>query len=134
MTKLIKIEGVGEVFARKLEEAGVSSIEGLLEAGATAKGRQELEAKTGIDHTFILRWVNHGDLFRIKGVGEEYAELLESAGVDTVAELAQRRPDNLLEKLVAVNHEKHCVRHIPGLSQVQSWVDHAKQLPRKVSY
>jgi len=78
---------------RKLEAAGVKTVEALLEAGATPKGREELAQKAGIDKGLILEWVNHADLFRIKGVAEEYSDLLEEAGVDTVVELAQRNPE-----------------------------------------
>jgi len=82
----------------------------------------------------ILRWVNHADLFRIKGVGEEYADLLEAAGVDTVPELAQRNAENLLQKVTEVNEEKNLVRALPRLDQLQDWIGQAKELPRKVEY
>ena len=134
MTKLIDIEGIGPVYAAKLQEAGVSSAEALLEQGATPKGRQEIAEKSGISDGLILEWVNHMDLYRIRGVGSEYADLLEEAGVDTVPELAQRKPENLLAKMTEVNGEKKLVRRLPVLSQVQSWVEQAKQLPRIVTY
>ena len=98
MAKLTKIEGVGEFYAQKLQEAGVGTTQALLEKGASPKGRQEIAKKTGIRETLILRWVNRVDLFRIKGVGEEYSDLLEAAGVDTVPELAQRNPENLYQR------------------------------------
>ena len=99
-----------------------------------ARERKELEEKTGISGTLILEWVNRADLYRIKGVGEEYSDLLEAAGVDTVPELAQRNPDNLYEALVALNAEKKLVRHMPGRAQVASWIAQAKELPRVMTY
>lgn len=134
MTKLTDIEGVGEVYAQKLKIAGVNTAEALLAQGSTPKGRQELAEKADISGKLILEWVNHVDLFRIKGVGEEYADLLEEAGVDTVPELAQRKAENLLEKMTAVNAEKKLVRRPPVLSQVVDWIEQAKQLPRVVTY
>lgn len=134
MAKLTDIEGVGEVYAGKLKEAGVTNTEALLKMGSTPKGRLEIAEKSGISEKLILEWVNHVDLFRIKGVFEEYADLLEEAGVDTVPELAQRKPENLLEKMSAVNAEKKLVRRLPVLSQVTDWVEQAKQLPRVITY
>lgn len=134
MAKLIYIEGVGEIYAQKLKDAGVKSTDALLKMGATPKGRKTIAEKSGISEKLILEWVNHVDLFRIKGVGEEYADLLEEAGVDTVPELAQRNPANLLEKMVEVNAQKKLVRRLPVLSQVESWVAQAKKLPRVLEY
>ena len=134
MAKLLDIEGVGETYARKLKAAGVASTGALLKMGATPKGRQEIAEKSGISEKLVLEWVNHVDLFRIKGVGEEYADLLEEAGVDTVPELAQRKAENLLEKMTAVNAEKKLVRRLPVLSQVSDWIGQAKKLPRVVTY
>jgi predicted flap endonuclease-1-like 5' DNA nuclease len=132
--KLVDIEGVGEVYAAKLKAAGVGTAEALLKMGAAAKGRQEIAEKSGISEALILEWVNHTDLFRIKGVGEEYADLLEEAGVDSVPELAQRRADHLLEKMTEVNAQKKLVRRLPVLSQVTDWVEQAKKLPRLVTH
>lgn len=134
MAKLTKIEGVGEFYAQKLQEAGIATTQALLEKGASPQGRQEIAEKAGIPETFILRWVNHVDLFRIKGVGEEYADLLEASGVDSVPELAQRNPENLYPRLVAVNQEKKLVRQLPTQAQVSNWVEQAKRLPRVVTY
>lgn len=134
MAKLTDIEGVGDVYAQKLKAAGVSSTAALLAQGSTPKGRQELAEKAEVSGKLILEWVNHVDLFRIKGVGEEYADLLEEAGVDTVPELAQRKAENLLEKMAAVNEDKKLVRRLPVLSQVVDWIEQAKQLPRVVTY
>ncbi len=134
MAKLITIEGVGETYARKLEEAGIRTTQMLLKKGATPAGRKEIVEKTGISEKLILEWVNHVDLFRIRGVGEEYADLLEEAGVDTVPELAQRNPENLYQTLVEVNQAKKLVRKMPVLTQVADWVEQAKQLPRVITY
>jgi len=134
MAKLTEIEGVGEVYAQKLQEAGIRTTQALLEKGASPQGRKEIAEKTGISETLILEWVNHVDLFRIKGVGEEYADLLEAAGVDTVPELAQRNPENLYPKLVAVNQEKKLVRQLPTQARVSDWVEQAKRLPRVITY
>ncbi len=134
MAKLDYIEGVGGAYAKKLSAAGVGSTGALLKMGATAKGRKELAAKSGITETLILEWVNHVDLFRIKGVGQEYADLLEEAGVDTIPELAQRKADHLVKKMEEVNKAKKLVRRLPVLSQVESWVEQAKKLPRVVNY
>ena len=134
MTRLSTIEGIGDVYQQKLVDAEIQSVEELLEAGKTPKGRRDLEESSGISGKLILEWVNGADLFRIKGVGEEYSDLLEAAGVDTVPELAQRNAENLYTKLAETNAEKHLVRRIPGRDQVASWVEHAKALPRIVTY
>jgi predicted flap endonuclease-1-like 5' DNA nuclease len=134
MANLLMIEGVGEKYAQKLKGAGIKSTDALLKMGSTPKGRKEIAAKTGIGDSLILEWVNHVDLFRIKGVGEEYADLLEEAGVDTVVELATRNPENLLQKMAEVNLEKKLVRRMPVLSMVLSWVEQAKHLPRMINY
>lgn len=134
MTSIVDIEGVGDSYAQKLKAAGIGTVEALLEKGATPAGRKDIEGKTGISGKYILKWVNHADLFRIKGVGGQYAELLEVAGVDTVAELAQRKPENLHPAMVKANEEKKLVRVVAALSKVSDWVAQAKKLPRKVSY
>jgi len=134
MANIVDIEGIGEAYAKKLTEAGIKTVEALLKEGGTPKGREALAEKTGIDHKKILEWVNRADLARIKGVGSEYADLLESAGVDTVTELAQRKPENLFQKMEAVNAEKKLVRKMPTAAQVADWVDQAKKLPRAVTY
>ena len=134
MTKILAIEGIGKTYAEKLAGAGVKTIEALLDKGATPKGRKELAEKAGLGDGQILQWVNHADLFRIKGIGEEYSDLLEAAGVDTVVELANRNAANLVAKLEAVNKEKELVRRLPTLSMVTTWIDMAKCLPRKINY
>jgi predicted flap endonuclease-1-like 5' DNA nuclease len=134
MSNLTNIEGIGATYAAKLQEAGVVTTEALLKQGATPSGRKEIAEKTGISNKLILRWVNMSDLFRIKGVGEEYADLLEAAGVDTVPELAQRNAVNLQEKMAQINEEKKLVRAVPPQATVSGWVDQAKELDRVVSY
>lgn len=134
MSKLIEVEGIGEAFAKKLVACGIKSTNGLLKDGASAKGRKHIAEKTGISETIILEWVNHIDLFRLRGVGGEYADLLEEAGVDTVVELAQRNPDNLHQKLQAINAERKLVRKLPTVFQVRNWIKQAAELPKVVSY
>lgn len=134
MAKLEAIEGIAEIYAGKLRAAGIGTIEALLEAGSSPKGREEIAEKTGIGGALILEWVNLADLFRIKGIAEEYSDLLEEAGVDTVPELAQRNPEHLYAKLVETNAEKKLVRKLPAQSQVSDWVAQAKALPRVVTY
>ena len=134
MAKLEIIEGIGPVYAEKLRAAGVRSVNALLQAGATPKGRKELAEKTGIGDERILDWVNRADLMRITGIGEEYSDLLEWAGVDTVPELAKRNPDNLHKRMLEVNEEKRLVRRPPTRDMVARWVEQAKTLKRIVSY
>jgi predicted flap endonuclease-1-like 5' DNA nuclease len=134
MASVIDIEGIGEVYAKKLREAGIPTTQALLSEGATPRGRKTLTEKTGIGDTLILKWVNRADLFRVKGIGEQYSDLLEAAGVDTVVELAQRNPEHLHGKLAETNQAKHLVRVVPGLERVAEWVRQAKTLPRVVSY
>lgn len=134
MARLIDIEGIGKVYVEKLNKTGISTTDSLLKACAKPQGRKEIAEKTGISDKLILEWTNLADLFRIKGIGEEYSDLLEEAGVDTVPELAQRNPENLLEKLNEVNETKKLVRRLPVLSQVESWVKQAKELPRVIEY
>jgi predicted flap endonuclease-1-like 5' DNA nuclease len=134
MTNVVEIEGVGEAYAEKLGAVGVSTIEGLLDAGATSHGRKELAEKADISEHLILKWVNHSDLFRINGVAGEYAELLEASGVDTVLELAQRNPTHLQAKMAETNESKKLVRRVPSETEVEGWVKEAKTLPRRVEY
>jgi predicted flap endonuclease-1-like 5' DNA nuclease len=134
MTKLTTIEGIGQVYAEKLQAEGIKTTEALLEAGKTPKGRQVLAEVTGIGNKLILKWVNRADLFRVKGISEEYADLLEAAGVDTVPDLARRNAENLYAKLAEVNAEKTLVRKLPGQAQVGDWIEQAKALPRVMTY
>ncbi|MBC7264840.1 MAG: DUF4332 domain-containing protein [Chloroflexi bacterium] len=135
MARIINIEGIGPVYKQALKEkARITTTEALLKACATPKQREELAAKTGISEQLILEWANLADLFRIKGVGEEYSDLLEEAGVDTVVELAQRNPENLYAAIKEVNERKALVRRLPTLKQVRDWVEQAKRLPRVLTY
>lgn len=134
MAKIVDIEGIGPIYAEKLQAIGIKTVEGLLKAGATPKGREEIAEQTGITKALILEWVNHADLYRIKGVGEEYSDLLEEAGVDTVVELATRNPENLYAKIIEVNAEKKLVRRPPSQSMVADWVLQAKDMDRAVFY
>jgi uncharacterized membrane protein HdeD (DUF308 family) len=128
------IEGIGPMYGEALKDAGVETPMSLLEAGATPSGRKELAEKTEISSKLILTWVNHADLMRIKGVGSQFADLLEESGVDTVPDLAQRNPANLYAKIVEVHGQKGLVRRVPGLREVEAWVAEAKELPRVVRY
>lgn len=132
--KVEKIEGVGAKFAAKLAQAGITNTKHLLERAATRKGRKELAAATGVDEQLILKWANLSDLMRIKGVGEEFSELLEVAGVDTVKELAKRRPDNLRAAMVEANEKRKLVRQLPSIGQLESWVKQAKDMAPVMSY
>ncbi len=134
MSKLEKIEGVGEAYAKKLHEAGITTTDSLLEKGSSSKGRKEISEKSGIGEKTILKFVNQVDLARIKGISEEYGELLEVSGVDSVPELAQRNPENLMDSLTRVNDSKKLVRKLPSLSQITTWVDQAKTLPKIVTH
>ena len=134
MTNLTTIEGIGEVYSGQLTEAGISTTEDMLEKAATPAGRQAIEEETGRGGKLILRWANMADLFRINGVSEEYADLLEACGVDTVPELAQRNPENLYQALLQTNEEKQLTHGTFGESQVASWISKAKELPRALTY
>lgn len=132
--KVIDIEGVGEFYAEKLTAVGIAKVSELLDKCATPKGRQELAEKTGISDKLILRWTNHADLFRIKGVGPQFAELLEAAGVDTVKEFRHRVPENLQPKLEETNQAKHLVGRVPSLKEVKRMVALAATLDPIVTY
>ena len=134
MTQVEDIEGIGPAQATKLKTLGITTVEALLEKGASPKGRDEIATTAGISEKAVLRWVNHADLYRIKGVAAEFAELLEAAGVDSVPELAQRSPANLAAKLAEVNEAKKLTRRVPSESQVTTWVAEAKSLPRVVTH
>jgi predicted flap endonuclease-1-like 5' DNA nuclease len=131
---VVDVEGIGPLYAAKLETAGVTTTDDLLAHGAKAKGREDLEAATGISHTLILKWVNRVDLYRVSGIGSEYSDLLEVAGVDTVPELAQRNAANLTDTLAEANASRNLVRRLPTLEVVADWIEQAKKLPRVVQY
>ena len=132
--KVEEVEGIGPTFGEKLRSAGVTDTDGLLNATKTKKQRTELAEKTGIPEKNILKWANMVDLFRINGVGSEYSELLEAAGVDTVPELAQRVPGNLAAKILDVNDAKKLTRKVPTEKDIAAWVSEAKLLPRMIEH
>ncbi len=132
--KIIDIEGIGPAYAAKLNGVGIRTTDVLLQEGCGPEERKRLAAATGIADSLILEWVNLADLYRVKGIGRQYSDLLEEAGVDTVVELATRVPENLLAKMVEVNKEKNLVNKLPGVSQVKNWVAQAKKLRRVVTY
>ena len=132
--KITEIEGIGPVYQEKLAAAGIKTVEGLLEAGASKSGRKKIAEDSGLDESKILVWVNMADLFRINGVASQFAELLKAAGVDTVKELRNRNAENLHAKLVEVQEEKKITRTVPALSQVTDFVEQAKKLEPMVTY
>jgi len=132
--KIIDIQGIGPVYAEKLVGIGIETVDQLLEKGADAKGRQAIEDATGIRHDLVLTWVNHADLFRVKGIGPQFAELLEAAGVDTVKELRNRNAANLAAKMAEVNEEKHLTRRTPVEKEVAKFIELAKELEPKVTH
>lgn len=134
MASILEIEGIGPVYREKLMAYGIRTVEALLKQGASPSGRRAISEGTGITSTLILEWVNHADLWRIKGVAEEYSDLLEETGVDTVVELAQRVPANLHKKMTEVNMMKKLVRQLPSEKQVANWVSQAKMMSRVVTY
>lgn len=134
MASIDAIEGIGPKFATKLRKAGIRTTEGLLKRGSDRAGRRELVAATGFSSHQILEWVNRADLFRVKGVGEEYSDLLEASGVDTVKELRTRNAANLTEKMAEVNRKKRLVRRLPTESMVKRWIAAAKKLTPVVKY
>ncbi|WP_249695697.1 DUF4332 domain-containing protein [Stappia sp. WLB 29] len=129
-----EIEGIGPAYAEKLQAVGIRTTEAYLERAKDPKGRKALAEETGIDDKRILKWANMADLMRISGVGEEYSELLEAAGVDTVKELKHRVPANLHAKMKEVNEAKKLVRQLPSESAVEKWVAQAKELPPVMTY
>jgi predicted flap endonuclease-1-like 5' DNA nuclease len=133
--RIDEVEGIGATYAEKLSAAGVSSTDDLLEKGAKPGGRDALADATGISGTLILEWVNHVDLMRIKGVGSEYSDLLEAAGVDSPAELARRNAANLattVQEVVAARPT--IVRRVPSESELQDWIDQSGKLPKVVEH
>ena len=129
-----KIEGIGPAYAEKLAAAGIKKVGDLLKHGATRYSRQRIAEDTGISASQILDWVNRADLMRIPGVGKEYSDLLEAAGVDTVRELANRRADNLFQKMANANKAIRRVRRLPSQGEVTAWIERAQQLPAVISY
>lgn len=134
MAGIEDIEGIGPVFGAKLKAAGIATVESLLTNAASRAQREDLSARTGIDEDKLLEWANRADLFRVKGIGSEYSDLLEAAGVDTVPELATRNAENLLEALRKTNESRKLVRQLPTLDEVKAWIDHARQLPKVITH
>lgn len=132
--KLTDIEGIGVTVGKKLNTAGIKSVNGLLKEGATKKGRKKLAEASGIDESKILTFVNMADLYRVKGIGSEYSELLVKAGVDSVKELSKRKPANLTQAMEDLNSKKKLVRAVPTLKRVEGWVESAKSLDKVVSH
>lgn len=132
--KIVEIEGIGDAYASKLEAAGVKTTDDLLKEAATKKGREKLAEETGISEKLILKWANHADLFRIKGVAGQFAELLEAAGVDTVKEFRHRVAANLQPKLVEVNTEKNLCNRVPSVGELERMIAQAKELDPAISY
>jgi predicted flap endonuclease-1-like 5' DNA nuclease len=135
MARIDEVEGIGPAYAEKLAAASVKTTDELLAAGASAGGRDKLAQATGITGKLILEWVNHCDLMRLKGVGSEYSDLLEAAGVDSPAELAQRNAANLVAKIAEVVAAKpSIVRRAPTQSMIEGWIAEAKTLDKVVTH
>ena len=134
MTKLDEIEGIGPSYAQSLKKAGIDTIEELLQVGGEPAGRDTIAEKSGLSLKLILEWVNHADLMRIKGVGSEFADLLEAAGVDSVPDLAARNAANLAAKLDEINEAKNLVRRVPNEATLADWIAEAKTLPKAVHH
>ena len=132
--KIDQIEGIGEVYAKKLQEAGINTTDELLEKCADKSGRTKLAEETGISEKLILKWTNHADLFRINGIAGQFAELLEAAGVDTVKELKHRIPANLHAKVTEVNNEKNLCNRVPSEAELTKMIDQAKELEAIITY
>ncbi len=132
--KIDQIEGIGEAFAKKLEAVGVMTTADLLAQCGTKAGRTKIADMTGISEKLILKWTNHADLFRIKGVAGQFAELLEAAGVDTVKEFRHRVAANLQPKLEATNEEKKLCKRVPSVAKLEKMIEQAKVLEPMVSY
>lgn len=134
MAKITEIEGIGPAYGEKLQAAGVSTVEGLLETAAAKAGRKALAEATGINESLLLTWVNMADLQRIKGIGPQFSELLVAAGVDTVKELATRNAENLVAKLEAVQSEKGLTKAVPSLDKVNDFIAQAKELGQVITH
>ena len=126
---IIAIEGIGKKYKEKLKAAGVDTVEVLLEKGNTPKGRKELAGTTGISPELILKWTYLADLIRIDGVGEEYSDLLQAAGINTVKDLTRLYAKDVFNKIIGINKEKELVRQLPSLKMVEDWIGQSKKLP-----
>ena len=134
MASISAIQSMGHRNETKLRKAGVRTTDSLLKGAATRTGRRRLAKETGLSESDILSWVNRADLLRITGVGSEYADLLEIAGVDTIRELRRRNPERLLEAMTELNLRKRLVRRLPTEGMVSGWVDEAKALEPLVTH
>ena len=134
MGSLSKIDCIGKISVQKLSWAGIETTDELLKRGATVRGRQIISGETGLSSKRILEWVDHVNLLRLKGIGEDYAILLNEAGVYSVIELAQSDPDTLSERIEHINREKNIVRRQPSLAVIKRWIKDAQQLPRLIEY
>lgn len=134
MPSIDAIEGMGQRNATKMRKAGIRTTEALLKRAATRKGRREVAAATGLEEKNVLEWVNRADLMRCKGIGSEYSDLLEAAGVDTVKELRRRNSASLTAKMIQLNERKRLVRRLPTEAMVTRWVEHAKLLEPVIKY
>jgi nucleotidyltransferase/DNA polymerase involved in DNA repair len=134
MAKLLEIEGIGKTFALKFEALGLKTTTALLKRASTLKGRRELAQALEVSEKRLLKWVNRADLMRVKGVGSQFSDLLEEAGVDTVKELRNRVPQNLHAKMLEVNARRNLARRDPTLEEVRSWVAVARSLPVVVTH
>lgn len=132
--KVEQIEGIGEVYAQKLEAVGIKTTDDLLAQCASAAGRKKVEEATEISHKLILKWTNHADLMRINGIAGQFAELLEAAGVDTVKEFRHRVAANLQPKMVEINEQKNLCNRVPAVSEVERMIAQAKELEPLISY
>ncbi len=134
IASIIDIEGIGEKQAEILRDAGVQTVEGLLEAAGSASGRKVLSSQTGLSEVKLLKWVSCADLYRISGIGSEFSDLLKVAGVDSVPELSQRNPENLHQALEELNTAKHIVRQLPSVEKLTDFINQAKKLPKVVTH
>ena len=132
--RIQEIEGIGPSYASKLAKSGITSTKHLLDQCASAKGRKTVAEATGVEEARLLKWANMADLMRVAGVGEEYSELLEAAGVDTVKELKHRNAENLVAKMEEVNAARKLVRQRPSVKQVAKWIEQAKSLPALITH
>jgi predicted flap endonuclease-1-like 5' DNA nuclease len=132
--KISDVQGIGPAYAKKLAKAGIRTTESLLKKGASPEGRKEIEGMSGVGKRELLDWVNMADLYRIKGVGGQFSELLMKTGVDTVIELSKRQAKHLYAEMKEINQAKNLVNRMPTMDQVDDWIKQAKKLPRAISY
>jgi nucleotidyltransferase/DNA polymerase involved in DNA repair len=132
--KIEDIEGIGGVYGSKLSKVGINSTADLLKHCGSAKGRRQVAATSGLDEGKLLKWANMADLMRIRGIGKQFSELLEAAGVDTVKELRTRRADNLAATMKQANARKKLTRGTPSQRQVATWIDQAKSMSAAITH